>query len=260
MQADFYALFEVDPRFSLYLDQGQSQTREVFGLGYVLPGNGHVKVGRFAPAYGWRFADHTLFTREVLGFAPPAHTDVGVEAGFYPGRAALEIGVTNGARGSSLDDDHRLALTARAAMRESVGPVGLAAGASYHYNQTDSRLDRIAGPFGYVQIGRFTWMVEADWRRRDTLAGAGADELVTSHEFTFQLHQGVDLRATYDFHDPDLDNQTGARGRYGFGFDTLLYPFLGVQAMVHVDSVEEGAATEGQTERTRGLLQVHLLY
>ena len=260
MQADFYALFEVDPRFSLYLDQGQSQTREVFGLGYVLPGNGHIKVGRFAPAYGWRFADHTLFTREVLGFAPPAHSDVGVEAGFYPGRAAFEIAVTNGARGAALDDDHRPALTARASTRKSLGPVGLALGASYHYNRTDSRLARMAGPFGYFQIGRFTWMAEADWHRLDTPAGKGAEELVTSHEFTVQLYRGVDLRATYDFHDPDLDHQTGVRGRYGFGFDTLLYPFLGVQAMVHVDSVDEGPATEAEKERTRALVQVHLLY
>lgn len=259
MQADLYALFELDPRFSLYLDQGQTQTREVFAMGYVLPANGHVKVGRFAPAYGWRFSDHTLYTRERLGFAPPGHSDVGIEAGVYPGSGALEVSVTNGARGSIQDDDHRPALTARGTLRRALGPAGLALGASYYYNKSSTRLDRMAGPFASFHLGRFTWVGEADWRRQDTIA-PGRDELVMSHEFSVRLRRGIDLRATYDFHDPDYDQETGALGRYGVGFDGLLYPFLGLTAMVHVDAIDAGPETAGQDERTRASVLFHFLY
>ncbi|MEZ4651818.1 MAG: hypothetical protein R3E97_24080 [Candidatus Eisenbacteria bacterium] len=260
MQADFYALFEVDPKFSIYLDQGQSQTREVFALGYILPTSGHVKVGRFAPAYGWRFADHTFYTREALGFAPPANSDVGIAAGLYPGRAALEVSVTNGARGSSLDDDHRRAATARGMIRHGFGPLGLAVGGSYHYNKGNARLDRMAGPFGYLQLGPLTWVAEADWRRLDLAGVSGTDQLVVSQELTYALHRGVDLRATLDFYDPDMDEKTGSRGRYGFGVDTLVYPFLGIQAMVHVDSFDGGSAVSEEDERTRGSVLFHFFY
>ncbi|MCB9462181.1 MAG: hypothetical protein H6682_00640 [Candidatus Eisenbacteria bacterium] len=260
MQADFYALFEVDPKFSIYLDQGQSQTREVFALGYVLPTSGHVKVGRFAPAYGWRFADHTLYTREALGFAPPANTDVGIGAGLYPGRAALEVSVTNGARGSGLDDDHRRAATARAMMRQNVGRLGLAVGGSYHYNKSNIRLDRMAGPFGYLQFGPVTWVAEADWHRLDLPGASGADQLVVSQELTYALRRGVDLRATLDFHDPDIDETSGARSRYGIGIDSLVYPFLGIQAMVHVDSFEGGSLVNEDSERIRGSMLFHFFY
>ncbi len=258
MQGDLYVLFEVDPKISFYFDRGQSQTRELFALGYVLPANGYVKVGRFTPAYGWRFADHNLWVRSQLGYAPPANTDTGVEVGFYPGSAALHVGIVNGAQGAAFDADDRPALSLRAAWRQRLGPVSVAAGGSYRYNDAEVGLERAAGPFGSVHVGPLTWVGEADWRRDES--GAGTDEWVTSHEVTWALRRGVDARITYDFWDPDTDLTTGSRSRMGGGFDTLLYPFFGLQAMVHRWEHEDGTATAGLREYTEALILAHFLF
>lgn len=72
MQGSVYLAFQVDPRFLAYVERTVSATGEVFGLGYVLPYKGYVKVGRFVPAYGWRFDDHTLFVRQNRCSRTPA--------------------------------------------------------------------------------------------------------------------------------------------------------------------------------------------
>jgi len=260
MQADFYALIEVDPRFSLYLDQGQSQTREVFGLGYVLPSGGYVKVGRFTPAFGWKFADHNLFTRSMLGFAPPNHTDAGVEVGFSPKDMTFQLALHNGASSSIIDDDHRTAGTGRAVLRRRIKGVSIALGGSYFYNEHARGLVRAAGPFGSLHWGPLTWVGELDWRSEDGATGPGSDELISSHEFAFGLQRGVDLRFTYDFFDPDVDTQTGSLSRYGFGIDTLLYPFLGIQASVHHATFESGSTIEAAQEFTQTVLLAHFFF
>lgn len=257
MQGDFYALFEVAPKFSIYLDQGSTQTRELYGMGYVLPANGYVRVGRFIPAFGWIMDDHDAFTRTVLGFAPPGHTDVGAEIGMHPGNAVINLGLMNGAPGVAQDVDHRLAGFARGGIRHRLFGASLNAGGSLAYTEGDLGVSRKFGPFGSLNVGRFTWVGEMDWKRDP---GALSDELVTSHELTVDLTKGVALRGVYDFYDPDIDNETGARYRYGAGVDALVYPFLGVQALAVWYDIDEGPAVSNALDYFQPRVQVHFLY
>ncbi|MCA9727464.1 MAG: hypothetical protein KC729_07260 [Candidatus Eisenbacteria bacterium] len=258
MQATFYALLEVHPRFSLYLAQGQSQTREAYGLGYILPENGYVRVGRFTPSYGWKFDDHTMFVRERLGFLPPGHTDVGFEAAIYPKDAGIQVAVTNGAGGSIQDTDDRVAGFARADIRHRVLGAAVTVGGSFGYSEPFSGVRRQMGPFASVGIGPFTWVGEADILRRPNLNGA--DALVTSHEVTAELRRGIWARLTYDFYDPDIDLESGALSRYGVGLDSLIYPFLGVQAMAIWYRLDEGPGVVGEAEYFQPRIMVHFLY
>ena len=202
MQAVFHAQLEID-RFSIYLAQGQSATREAYGLGYLLPANGYVRVGRFTPAYGWKWDDHTMFVREHLGFLPPAHTDVGIELGMYPGEFGIQAAVMNGAGGVIQDTDHRVAGFARADLRHRVFGASLVVGGSYAYSEPGLGIRRQAGPFASFHLGPLTWVGEADLLQMRT--PSGPDALITSHELTARLKRGLYARATYDFHDPDID-------------------------------------------------------
>ena len=85
MEGNLYLHLQLDDRFSAYMSRGMSGEYEVFGMGYILPLNGYVKVGRFMPAYGWRFADHTSFVRELMGFFLPPIPTWGWRWGFIPG-------------------------------------------------------------------------------------------------------------------------------------------------------------------------------
>ena len=280
MQGDLYVRFQAEARYSVYLDRGQSATLEIFGMAYVLPWNGYFKFGRFTPAFGWKFADHRQFVREGrtgdtlqdLFFEPPSHTDTGLEVGVYPGSFSLIAALLNGTQGVPFDLDDRLAHAVRGAYRFQVGAVGFALGGSWYRNEGRSSRRSAGGPFGYVNVGRLTWLGEADWSNQDPATdrpfalppGASRTAFLTSHELSWQLVRGLDVRTVYNFADPDIDHQTGTRTKFGAGIDALASPFFGVKAMVNVYRNESGggaAITDvSELDYVQTELTLHVFY
>lgn len=240
MQSDIYLQLSAGDRYFLYFDRGQSSSLESFATAYVLPYNGYLKLGRFSPAYGWKFVDHNHATREKLDFLPPNHTDVGMEFGLHPGNGALQFSLMNGSRGNVLDTDAALAYLGRGEYRFQLAGVGLAVGGSGSYQDFVGSKRIVYGPFGYLHWGRFTWVGELDLANSDLDDGPTTTQLLTSHELSYTMFRGVDFLAGYDFEDPDLDFLTGSRTRWIFGVDTLLSPFFGVRATWTVYSTERG--------------------
>ncbi len=257
MQGDLYFDFQLEPRVSLYYDRGISSSYELFGLGYVLP-KLYVKAGRFTPSYGWRFDDHTMYVRRELGFEPPANTDVGLEIGASPGPADLQLGVVNGNRGGTLDNDTHLAVIGNATGRTRLGPVGVSGGVSGYHRGGESEDFDSGGLYGYLTWNRLTWLGEGDlfW---DHLGGTTTAGLVTSHEVSWLLRQGVDLKLTYDFLDPDRDLTTGARTRWGGGAYAMPAPYVTVEGLLRRTTYERGPASSGPDE-WETVLQLHLMY
>jgi hypothetical protein len=238
MQGDIYLHFQLDRRFAAYFDRGITGSYELFGSGFVLPASGYFKIGRFTPPYGWRLEDHTAFVREALGyFTPPAHTDVGVEIGIFPGSASLALAAMNGAPGATRDADGSRTYFVRAEQRIRLGAARVAIGGSFLEDEGERISDRAGGPFASISLGRLTWIGECDWKRN---ASGETTAFVTSHELSGRLVQGLDLIATYDFLDPNLDARTGARRRLGFGVDSLPLPFLGILVMVNFHDSDPG--------------------
>lgn len=266
MQADVYLHVQADERLALHLDRGLSGTTEVYGLAFVLPAGGYLKAGRFAPTYGWRFADHKQFVRDYLGFAPPGHTDVGLELGLYPGGGDISLNAAafNGSRGQLLDGDNRPAFALRGEARRGLGELRLAAGGSlYRDEEAGAGLVRLlGGPFAYLSWGPVTWLGEWDWERRDLEAGGDVTALATTQELAWQLRPGLDLRATWNLYDPDIDLKTGSHSRVGFGVDILASPFWGVLAMLNVNDYEAGPAfpKDAFDQDVRVDLILHFLY
>ena len=249
MQADVYLTFELDESRSLYVDRGMSETGEVFGLAYGLPASGYAKVGRFLPAYGWRFADHSRFVREKTGLAPPSSTDVGLEVGFHPGRAEAQFSLLNGASGLIWDNDDTYRLGARGAYRFRVGGVGVTTGGSVLYDQ--GKKSTLAGPFGSAHWGRWTWLGEADLSTADD----EVQGLVVTHELAYQMRTGFDLVGTYDFYDADMDRMRGAERAVGFGIDTLWSPFFHIAARVRALG-----PTDDDFDTVETMVQAHWFY
>ncbi len=258
MQADVYLAFQMSARFSAHLDLGQSRTQEYFGMAYLLPGSGYFKVGRFLPDFGWRFADHQTAVRRYLLFPdgtdfPASLIDSGIEVGLFPWRLDLTASLQGGSGGNGES------YTGRAAWRHSLGPVNLALGGSY-LRRADVDVQRRAyGGFGYLAWGPFAWIWEVDetWRRpagKSRVLG-----LLVSQEVAWTLHQGVNLRLTYGYQDPDRDYTTGTRSRWGAGFDTLIYPFFGLQLMGNFYSFAEGQAVSDDDYFQLEFL-IHFLY
>lgn len=258
MQGDLYLHFQLDDRWSLFLDVGQGDSREAWASAHMLPFNGYLKAGRFVPAYGWRFEDHTAYVRDGLGLAPPANSDAGIELGFYPEHLALQFGASNGRRGLPFDSDDELALNARGELRGKLGPVALAAGGSVaRLGGAGTRLD--AGPFAGLSWGRFSWLGEVDWSIADRDTPTETTSLRHSHELAARLTRGVELIGFVDVADPDVDLASGRRLRYGGGVEALVDRHLELRGVVVVEDFEAGSAVAPR-DRAQAWLLLHLLY
>lgn len=276
MQGNLYLALQMTDRISAHLSKGISTSYEMYGLGYVLPLNGYVKVGRFVPAFGWRFADHTSFVRDWPtnrggtqvpgGFFPPSHTDVGLEVGFYPNRFAFNVAVMNGQLGATQDFNSKVALVGRALYRWNVGGVAGGLGGSVWRNETgtgtDTETRTVAGPLGYLHWKRLTWVGEADFDSREDASGNTVDGMFTSNQLTFEARKGVHVKGVLDFWDPNSDLDSGTRTRYGGGVEVMPYPFVRLEAMIHI--YRNGEGDEGMdisgSEYEQLIAQVHLLY
>ena len=77
-------------------------------VGYQSEGGIGVRVGRFMPAYGVHFADHTSFNREPLSFDKDDQV-YGVEVSRTGERSLLQVTAGPGRAESIVDDDGRQA-------------------------------------------------------------------------------------------------------------------------------------------------------
>lgn len=277
MQGSLYLGFEPDPRFTLYVHeevgQGSAQAFELFAQGYILPWSGYVKAGRFVPSFGWKVPDHRSFVRREFVFLPsfPPHSDSGIEVGFAPPHATVELSLTNGDFRSPRDVDDLLAFTGRGSIRKSWSSLGLNAcvGGSYHQRGEKRNGVWAGGPFTSFTWGRFTWVGELDWSHREIPAvgavpASNQTALALSQEFSARILRGVDLVGSHDFFDPTKNRKTGSVERWGLGIDALLTHFVGIQAMTYLsipDDGEEIALEYGfDDDRWQSALQIHFLY
>lgn len=253
MQGDLYLDARLGRRFFAYLETGQAGAGEVFGAIHALPLDGWLKAGRFVPDYGWRFADHQLFARRYL--LEPAGADrparllgSGLEAGISPGPLVVSVALLGETR------EQGDAWAARALYHRPLGPLNAGVGASVLRRDGPDRPGRTVGGFWYASAGPVTWLGQVDRTDQDGRRGD-----VVSHELTVRLRQGVDLRGTYGFQDPDRDVRSGARERWAGGVAWLPYPFFGLQAMVGRWQTAAGTLV-ADADRTEGTLVVHFFY
>lgn len=233
MQSDVYLAVQVEESTSIRVDVGRDGVQQAFGMGYFLPANGWLRVGRFTPNYGWKFADHRLYVRRFLlstdGVRSPLDWhSAGMELGISPGNTVLTASVDQGGRlGESF--------TTSGTWRANRGRLGLALGASFLRRQDFTGHRRSAGVHGSLRYGPATWLVQWDEPRE-----AGIRERIVSQVVTVGVARGWHLRGVWGFHDPDRDTESGARHRYSAGVDVLFTPFFGVLAMASYDDPERG--------------------
>jgi hypothetical protein len=213
-------------------------------------------VGRFTPDFGWKWDDHFMASRRFLlasgGSQNPGYLrQTGVEVGAHT--QAVEV------TASLLDDTDQQheSYAARMVLRHGLGAMNLALGTSYLRQEGSLQLPKPAyawGGFGYASLGPATWVFEVDETGDSIHQG-----LLISQELTWRLRQGLHLRGTYTFQDPDRHRQTGKRDRWGVGVDLLATPFFGAQAMLNRYEAERGDLVADH-DLWRGELVLHVLY
>jgi hypothetical protein len=253
MQGDLYVNLEMSQKVGAYIEQGLNGSGEVFGTARFDPLDGYLKAGRFIPDYGWRFADHQMFNRRYLtdqagSDSPAGLYGQGFEVGVSPGNLSASAALLGG-QGQNGDN-----YSGRFLYQSSWGDLGFGIGASLLRRQLGPDSRRAGGGFYYVSVGPGTWLGEIDETKQNGQFG-----LMVTQELAWRVIQGYDLRATYNFHDPDRDLLSGVRRRYGAGVSAMPRPYLGYSLMANYWDIDSGPAVP-ETDRVEGELMIHFFY
>jgi hypothetical protein len=258
MQGELYLIYHFSSKWLLYLDKGLgggpsgASSFQIFGMGQILPWNGFVKAGRFAPPYGMYLGDHKAFVRDKLGFSM-FWAESGVELGIEPGPLFLSVAATNGSRDFQ-DSDEGKAATGHAEVRFNLSDLHLWLGASGRYNQVQNQKDRLGGGYGGLSWGRWAVLGEVDYR--DKTDGARTKSLVSFAELSYRIYRGITLRAEHDFYDSDLDQKSGSENMYVAGVELVPTGFLQVIPNARFHDISPGSGNDYYEFD----VQLHLFY
>ncbi len=242
MQGDLYLDLKLNKKFQVYFDKGLYTGFEVFGLAKILPLDGYVKVGKFIPPFGTKVDDHTLFIRGgpyggggFAGLLPAGYPlglrfgeraeDTGLELGIAPGIFSVEAGVFDGEPGGGLSGTSptkNKVISARADATIPTDAFNLNLGGSVYNAPSANGTTMFYGAFGSVTALRtLTLNSEIDYVRTP-LPGFNATGMMLYDELNYMIEQGIDLKAGYQFYDPDLDRKNGSFTVYSIGAEIFV--------------------------------------
>ena len=210
-----------------------------------------VRGGRFLPAYGVRFADHTSFTRERLDLAQDDQV-YGVEVGVSTDRALLQVSIGPGRAESLIAGDGRAALTSSGRVQLDLGPRTVVAGSVLHRGASEvaPRSTDTGLSFGYAPAAWLTTWTHADVRFQEL--GASMRSYIFANQTSVEAFRGIWLRVSPQLRWTDNDPRGEIR-RMMFGLD--LYP----RTHWHVNLSYYRDRLQFSGVRTRTLLaQLHL--
>jgi hypothetical protein len=151
----------------------------------------------------------------------------GGEIGFLPGPLSIVGGVYNASDGFGTGTGSNKALLGRVEGMFKAGEgVHLGVGGNVFTKKTGTTTSTFFGGFGSFSYDDLTVIGELDLLENKT-AGTKTTGLVSLVEVDVVISPGLDLKAAYNFYDPDKDLKTGSVSKYTFGFE--FFPLSGVE-------------------------------
>ena len=189
-------------------------------IAYQVSDGVSVRGGRFLPAYGVRFADHTSFTREGLDLAQDDQV-YGVEVDVSTDRSLVQVSVGPGRAESIAADDGRRALTAAGRWQLDLGSrTVLAASARYRgASEVGSRSTNTGLSFGHAPVPWLTTWTHADvgFQR----LSASRRSYILANQTSVEAVRGLWLRISPQWRWTDTDPRREVR-RLAYGVDFYL--------------------------------------
>jgi hypothetical protein len=281
MQADLYTAASLAPYLSLVLDVGVYAGFEAWFLLRTPADDDELdvflKVGRFLPAFGVRDPNHDLFTRAGIGLGA-TDRDSGLELTVQVAPLSVSFALVNGTVDDALFDTHggasrsfEKAIVSRAALRFSLlDALFVQTGASLYLNDnTDAAnplfdgvlgaertmlagegVDELrAGAFVLANLGRFTYLGDVVYVR-DAFAAPNLPNVAgyaSYQELDVTIVRGVELGATLEFADRDVEISDTSAVRFGIVTELFLTSHLELRAMARrtiSDRAAAGALTD----------------
>lgn len=151
--------------------------------------------GRFLPAYGVRFADHTTMSRARLDLGEDDQV-YGVELGFETDRGMLQVSAGPGRAESLAEDDGRTAATVSGRFQFEPNPRLVLVGSVLHRGEAE-RAPRSTATGVSLGTSPFSWLVswsQADIRFQEV---SGSDRTtILTNQTSVEVWRGVWLRVS----------------------------------------------------------------
>jgi hypothetical protein len=165
-----------------------------------------IRAGRFLPAYGIRFADHTAFTRTYLDFD---HDDqvYGVEVSDTMGPSLLQVAISAGKAEAILENDTQRAFSTTGRWQLDLTPRTAFVGSAAYRHSTDlnPKSGLIGAAFGFAPTPRLTVWTEVDANLQTR--ARGGHSWVAMNETSFEAYRGLWLKFS-----PQLKTSGGVPG------------------------------------------------
>lgn len=154
-----------------------------------------VRGGRFLPAYGVRFADHTALSRDRLELGE-ADQVYGVEVGISTDRWLLQAAAGPGRAESLLNDDGRAAPTVAGRLQRDFGSRTVLVGSVLHRGDSDRALRSTSAgvSFGYAPVPWLVTWTQGDVRSQDLSDGGRA--VILTNQTSVEAWRGVWFRVS----------------------------------------------------------------
>jgi hypothetical protein len=155
------------------------------------------RAGRFLPAYGLRFADHTAYNRMFLGLQQYDQI-YGVELTHTRGRYFTQVSAGPGRADSLIDDDGRQAFTATGRLQVDLAPTTVLVLSGQYRDESDvtARRSAAGASFGFAPVPRMTV-----WTQVDGIFDSGSDAaFLLVNETSVEVSSGVWLKVSPQLH------------------------------------------------------------
>ena len=179
-----------------------------------------LRVGRFLPAYGVRFADHTTYTRRYLDLDRNDQV-YGLEVSHTTGLSLVQVMVSPGKAEAILHDRSRRGFSTAGRWQLDLSPRATIVGSGFYRHSTDAgpRSGAVGGAFGFAPTSRVSVWTEVD-ANLETKA-AGGRSWVVVNEASVEVYHGIWLKFS-----PQLRTAGAAPGssqvrRFAFAADLL---------------------------------------
>lgn len=263
-----YLTFYVDQRV-----QPQTDNREAFGvLRGVFPWNGYIKAGRMFLPYGLQLQDDTAFIRGGANGSITSGFSFNVqhsafEIGLEPGPVTLIAAVSKGS--SSSDRDVQVTTTASVLFTDVPVVRNLLMGNSFSRVGTPGGETIIFGFFGASNLGRLTYLGEADFRsdRTPDTHGRSVGRFIAYGEGDYLLFGWLNVKAAVDYSDDDgtlVDPTTkqlalgdDSENRVSIGLEPFLNRFLQPRLFYRVSN---GIRRDPMHNQSIILAEIHLFF
>ena len=169
-----------------------------------------VRAGRFLPAYGVRFADHTTYTRTDLDLDRNDQV-YGLEVGATVGSSLVQVMVSPGKAEAILHDESHRGFSTAGRWQIDLSPRATIIGSGFYRHQTDAdpQSGALGAAFGLAPAHRLSIWTEADAKVQPK--SAGGHSWVVVNETSVEVYRGIWLKVS-----PQVHTSTEAPGSSDF--------------------------------------------